>query len=455
MAPGARPNQNYLPQPRQLPNPSNQPGPSQAPIRTSPIPVQNSSNDKEKGILGPNPRSRSQTQCFRCQKFGHIASQCNAKTYLMTELEVGTQETECVEEVYEPNIEDFVEDFGDEQTGLEFIQSEPQNEPTDRNDQNPRLHVVRYTLAQTKTEQDWRRTSIFYTFLKINDKTCKILFDSGSCINAIASGVVSRLGLKSTPHPNPYKVAWVDKTSISVSERCLVPIQFLSYKDEIWCDCLPMDVGQVILGRPWLYDRDVTLHGRSNSCSFMFQGRKIVLNSLPPREPASTKKSATLRKDKSLHIITSNEVMKDIDSQSPVFNLVARVINVESNPEHPPAVVSLLEEFHSVFSQDLPDILPPMRDLQHVIDLIPGASVPTLLHHRLNPNDHTELKCKVDKLLTRGYIHESLSPCAIPTLRTPNKITVKYRFPIPRLNDLLDFMSSAMIPWQDVSLDFV
>jgi hypothetical protein len=59
--------------------------------------------------------------------------------------------------------------------------------------------------------------------------------DNGSCINAVSVTTVSHLGLQPTPHPQPYSVSWVNNSSIAVKERCLVPIQFLEYKDHIWC----------------------------------------------------------------------------------------------------------------------------------------------------------------------------------------------------------------------------
>ncbi|KAG2717127.1 hypothetical protein I3760_03G158600 [Carya illinoinensis] len=151
----------------------------------------------------------------------------------------------------------------------------------------PRLSVVRCTLTQSKDDDDWRRHAIFHAYIKINNKGCKVIADSGSCINAVSVTTVSRLGLQSVPHPQPYSVSWVDTSSIAVKERCLVPLQFLEYKEHIWCDVIPMDVSHVILGWPWLFDLDVTIHGCSNSCSFVFNGKKIHLNPLPPKPVGS------------------------------------------------------------------------------------------------------------------------------------------------------------------------
>ena len=109
--------------------------------------------------------------------------------------------------------------------------------------------MVRCALGQPEPLNDWRRTTIFQTCTKIDNKKYKGKVDSGSCINTVASKLVITLGMRPVKHPNPYKVTWIDVISIDVHERCL-PIQFVTYTDNVWCDILPMDVGHIILGRP-------------------------------------------------------------------------------------------------------------------------------------------------------------------------------------------------------------
>jgi len=99
------------------------------------------------------------------------------------------------------------------------------------------------------------------------------MVDSGSCINSVSSKLLSMIGLKVIPHPCPYKVSWVNTMSIEVNERCLVPEQFATYKNKIWYDMVAMStMRHVILGRPWLFDLDVTLRGKSNTCTLTHEG---------------------------------------------------------------------------------------------------------------------------------------------------------------------------------------
>ena len=64
---------------------------------------------------------------------------------------------------------------------------------------------------------------------------------------------------------------------------CLVSIQMGDYKDEIYCDVLPVNVSHVLLGHPWLYDPIVTNLGKDNIYSFKYKGKNIILRPTKPK----------------------------------------------------------------------------------------------------------------------------------------------------------------------------
>nr|XP_029148743.1 uncharacterized protein LOC114925331 [Arachis hypogaea] len=134
--------------------------------------------------------------------------------------------------------------------------------------------------------------------------------------------------------------------------------------------------------------------------------------------------------------------------------------DTDLNPNLPNIFVSLLQEFANVFPTDVPHGLPPIRGIEYQIDFISSASIPNKPAYRSNPEGTKEFQRQVEELLAKGHIRKSMSPCVIPVLFVPkkdgtwrmcvdcravNKITVKYCYPFPRLDDMLNELYGACI----------
>jgi hypothetical protein len=87
----------------------------------------------------------------------------------------------------------------------------------------------------------------------------------------------------------------------------------------------------------------------------------------------------------------------------------------------PRTITNLLQEFKDVFPAEIPPMLPPLRGIEHQIELIPGASLPNRAAYRTNPEETKEIQRQVQELLDNGYVRESLSPCAVPVILVPKK----------------------------------
>jgi hypothetical protein len=203
-----------------------------------------------------------------------------------------------------------------------------------------------------------------------------------------------------------------------------------------------MDAYHLLLRRPWQFDRKVHYDDFTNTYSFDLNGVKIILG---PSKMDIIPKVAL--KDR-------NFILSKFK-----FALVVKGVK-EENSKIPELLVPLLEQFQNLVLNEIPAGLPPMRSVQHYIDLVPGAVLPNKASYRMNPTENAELQRQVDELLSKGLVRENMSPCAVSALlvlkkddsfcmcvdsRAVNKITIKYRFSIPRLDDMLDQLHGASV----------
>ncbi|GKA14812.1 putative nucleotidyltransferase, ribonuclease H [Tanacetum coccineum] len=390
------------------------------------------------GNTGPIPKGvgSSGLKCFNCGEPGHRQSECKKAGKRQLFVDEEWEDNGLADNDYEEH---------------PVFDDEPYEEEVVSGDVGVNLMIKRSCLTPKAVGDDWLKHNIFQSTCTVLGKVCTFVVDPGSCDNLVAEEAVQKLGLKTENRPKPYKLQWLKKGGeVTVSKRVLVAFSVgTTYKDSVWCDVVPMDACHLLLGRPWEYDRNTTHYGRANTYSFLFDGVKITLMPNKPKELVNKPTG---------NLLTLSQFQDELQMGDDVFVLIGKEVAKDS--EIPKAMIPLLKEFSDVFPDELPDGLPPLRDIQHHIDLEPGSQLPNRPHYRMSPGEHEELRRQVEELVSKGHVRESMSPCAVPALLTPkkdgswrmcvdsraiNKITVRYRFPIPRLDDLLDQISGATI----------
>ncbi|GJT01860.1 putative reverse transcriptase domain-containing protein [Tanacetum coccineum] len=241
------------------------------------------------------------------------------------------------------------------------------------------------------------------TFL-LNNHYASILFDTGADRSFISTAFSSLIDIVPTLLDNSYDVKLSDGEIVRIDtiiRGCT--LNFLDHPFNI--DLMPVELGsfEVIIGMDWL-----------RRCHAMIVCDEKLI-------------SAKKEEDKS-----EGKQIKD---------------------------VPIIRDFPKVFPEDLPG-LPPARPVEFQIDLIPGGEPVARAPYRLAPFEMKELSEQLQELFDKGFIRPSSSPWGAPVLfvkkkdgsfrmcidyRKLNKLTVKNRYPLPRIDDLFDQLQGSSI----------
>ena len=147
---------------------------------------------------------------------------------------------------------------------------------------------------------------------------------------------------------------------------------------------------------------------------------KSVSESHKPNE-RDKKKS----EENNLIMLATKSEMRDVrnnPNQTLIVLLYKDTLLSANNITSLPSVIShLLQDYKDVFPEEIPAGLPPLRGIEHQIDLIPGAALQNRPPYRTNPEETKEIQRQVQALLDKGYVRESLSPCAVTVILVPKK----------------------------------
>ena len=296
-----------------------------------------------------------------------------------------------------------------------------------------------YALGAKEAIADQR--CVMGTFL-INDIYASILFDSGAEQSFINHKFRQLLNQKSEPLKDIYAVAMANghlECTREILTNCT-----LNLNDHVFhVNLIPMTIGSfdVIIGMDWL--------GPHHADVMCFE--KALRLNLPNGD------TMIIYGDKSgdnLRIVSCIKAQKYLLKKCPAF--LAHIVD-KSKEEKKIQDIPVVRDFLDVFPEDLPG-LPPKRPVEFRIDLIPGAAPIARAPYRLAPSEMQELSSQLEELLSRGFIRPSFSPWGAPVLfvkkkdgsfrmcidyRELNKLTVKNRYPLPRINDLFDQLQGS------------
>eukprot|EP00253_Pinus_taeda_P029996 PITA_29996 len=330
----------------------------------------------------------------------HNTSECRAKQSLVAELKVSES------------------DAG----------SDSKSEPDKGNDKGKQIIVVdpNDTVATAKIQKNEpedpeEEERLFHSQMWIRGSPLQFIVDSRSQKNLISKEVMKQLGLLTTSHPQPYTIRWLHQgRDLRVSQQCRLPYNIKPFTDQVLCDISPLEFFDVLLGQPYLWKRHVVYESRP----------RVVIITLG--------------------------------------NQLYRILEVA-----PPTAISLItvKQCSKLISKTgkkkIPDDTPSRKeeDGGHNLQIRPLCATTTGGQGsggvRCYPMDqfigsvleNDEIKRQIQELLQKGHIRPSSSPSGSPIVlvqkkdgtwrlyigyRALNKITVRNRYPIPWIDDLLD-----------------
>ncbi|GJT80225.1 putative reverse transcriptase domain-containing protein [Tanacetum coccineum] len=248
-----------------------------------------------------------------------------------------------------------------------------------------------------------------------------------------------------------YNVELADGSIIWVNMVLLgCTLNFLNHPFHV--DLMPVEMGtyDVIIGMDWLTKYQAVIDCAKKIVRIPFGSEILIFHGDGSRNKCGTR----------LNIISCTKAQKYVLQGCHVFLAHITVKDTgDQSKKKQLQEVPIVKNFPEVFPEDLPG-LPPTRQVEFHIDLVPGAAPVARAPYRLAPSEMKELADQLQELSDKGFIRPSSSPWGAPVLfvkkkdgslrmcidyRELNKLTVKNRYPLPRIDDLFDQLQGSSV----------
>ncbi|KAJ9544989.1 hypothetical protein OSB04_024696 [Centaurea solstitialis] len=286
-------------------------------------------------------------------------------------------------------------------------------------------------------EEAWQNPDVVTCTFLLNNYPATVLFDSGADRSYVSLEFRPKINKKSQDLKEEQIIEYSNGELVKASKVVKKCTLGLAGKD-FSIDLIPIKIGSfdIIVGMDWMSNHQATI-----CCA-----EKIVRLALPN---GSVLEVHGEKPKKDIKLVSFMKMRSHLRKEGVAF--MAHVVDKKAE-EKSIQDIPVVREFSEVFPEELPG-LPPPRQVEFHIDLIPGAGPIAKSPYRLAPSEMQELSSQLQELLDKGFIRPSSSPWGAPMLfvkkkdgsfrmcidyRELNKITIKNRYPLPRIDDLFD-----------------
>ncbi|GJU44813.1 putative reverse transcriptase domain-containing protein [Tanacetum coccineum] len=292
--------------------------------------------------------------------------------------------------------------------------------------------------------------TVMGTFL-LNDHHAYMLFDSGTDRSFVSNTFSALLDIIPSALDVSYAVELADgRTSETNTVLRGSTLGLLRHPFNI--DLMPIDLGSfdVIISMDWLAKNHAMIVCDEKIVRIPYENEILIVQG----DKSDKEKKSTLS------IISCVKAQKYMEKGCQLFLAQVTVKeNKDESKEKRLEDVPTVRDFPEVFPEDLPG-LPPIRQVEFQIDLVPGAAPVARAPYRLAPSEMEELSTQLQELSDKGFIRPSSSPWGALVLfvkkkdgsfrmcidyRELNKLTVKNRYPLPRIDDLFDQLQGSSV----------
>ncbi|XP_062197313.1 uncharacterized protein LOC133900207 [Phragmites australis] len=298
-------------------------------------------------------------QCHRCKGFGHVIRDCPNKRTML------------IRDDGEYSSASDSEDVQHSMLATDHADNTELHVDSSAADRYANLVVQRVLSTQVVQDEKNQRHNIFHIKGVVQERAVRIIIDGGSCNNLASTTLVEQLSLPTRKHPHPYHVQWLNDGGKIKGQTIVIH---------------PMTPEQVL----------------KDDIARAAKAAKLIKS--PPVAPVQPE----IKLHNPILLATRADFDELHDANLPCYALVCSrmLVSLDEAPtlHIPPAVANLLQEYKDVFPAELPPGLPPIRGIEHQIDLIPGAQLPNRAPYRTNPEETKEIQRQVQALLDKGYI---------------------------------------------------